>query len=71
MEQKIKVDFLDEAEKINLAKKETGDRHANPVRGRSISNGMNRNKVDKIQRRDYTLTQPVFCQINGVHFSNV
>jgi len=67
LELKIKVDFFGEAEKINLPKKGTGDRHANPVCGHSVSDGKNGTKIDKIQRRDYTLTQPVFCPINGVH----
>jgi len=67
LELKIKVDFFGEAEKINLPKKGTGDRHANPVCGHSVSDGKNGTKIDKSQRRDYTLTQPVFCPINGVH----
>ena len=69
LELKIKVDFLGEAEKINLPKKGTGGCHIYPMCGRSVSDGKNGTNIDKIQRRDYTLTQPVFCPINGVHLS--
>ena len=58
------VAFVDELKCMKCTPK-TG--HANPVCGHSVSDGKNGTKIDKSQRRDYTLTQPVFCPINGVH----
>jgi len=59
----MKVDFLDEAEKINLPKR-TGGRRADQVRGRSVLMG-NGQRITENERRRTNINQPIFCPTYG------